>query len=456
MYHYYKLNENVLFRIEFFGGLVINRKNFQRMELSKDETIYLKALEKVSGNSSLAYKIASNMIREDIDIHRLIDNGIILEISNSAPKDSFVVKDIIKEITIELDTYWNRSNKILSAPLEVVIYPTLNCNLGCKFCFIKNKNIIHDEINAKEWLKMLNETKRMGVLSISILGGEPTKYKEIEVLLKGIEVLDINTTMTSNGVEIADSIKEILIHSKHIIPVFSIQSFSEKNKDLMGISYQKTLETVEYMLENKKEVRINSVYTNQNVDEFCEIIDYCISNKIKRYSIGAYVDINKQNTKIKNRSFAEIRILDEQLQKYISNKYGEVDFVCSVEGCLIYSAYPELENDINELSEFEQEYFGCRAGRTKLEIYPNGDVFPCICFENKVKSTSNILNNSLREIWHNDKFINALRDSKTLNSECITCGYNIICNSGCPAIKYDIYGVDSCLYKDPRCYLHHI
>ena len=455
MHNYYKLDENVLFRVEFFGGVVISKKNFQRMELSKAEAVYIKALEKVNGNNSLAQKIVRNMTGNNIDTCKLIDCGIIVEINEMGLDDTEIkYKEIIKELNKELDAIWNMSYKVLSAPLEIAIYPTLNCNLGCKFCFVKNKNIIHNEISAEEWLKVVGEAKKIGVLSISVLGGEPTKYKDIEVLLNGIEMLNINTTMTSNGVEIADSIKKILIDSKHIVPIFSIQSFSEKNKELMGVSYQKTLDTVKYMLDNEKEVRLNSVYTNQDINEFYEIIDYCISNKIRRYSIGAYVDVNKQNTSIKNRSFQEIRIMDEHLQEYISDKYGDVDFECSVEGCLIYSAYPELENDIKDISDFEREYFGCRAGRTKIEIYPNGDVFPCICFENKVEPTSNIRDASLREIWQNDKFINALRKSKTFNNECSACGYNIICNSGCPAIKYDAYGVDGYLYKDPRCCLH--
>lgn len=42
-----------------------------------------------------------------------------------------------------------------------------------------------------------------------------------------------------------------------------------------------------------------------------------------------------------------------------------------------------------------------------------------------------------------------------LNKECQKCGYNIICNSGCMAIKMKKYGNDFIAYKDPRCEIVH-
>jgi KxxxW cyclic peptide radical SAM maturase len=451
---YYKVMENLLIRPEVFGGVIINKANMQRLELRKEEAVYLCALNKFGGDAELSDRAVKILTGNNVDEKRLLEYGII-QTSEQTDNVEVDYSEIVRDIEEEFCHVWKFSQMHLSAPLEITIYPTLNCNLNCKFCFVKNKNEDVEEIDAEVWLKTLKEAKEMKVLSLSILGGEPTRYRYIDELLKGINELELKTTITSNGIGIKDSTKQMILDCKYIIPVFSVQSFSEKNKDLMGVGYERILETIEYMLEKGKEVRLNSVYTNQDIEEIFEIIDFCINKGISRYSIGVYVDINDSNEQVKRNGFYEVRLLDEKLQAYIVNKYGEGKLDLSVEGCLLYTGYPELEHDIQEISEFEKEYFGCRAGKSKLEIYPNGDVYPCICFENLLIPTSNITNSSLRDIWDNDEAINELRAAKTLNDECQKCGYNIICNSGCPAIKMKQFGTDFMKYKDPRCAIQH-
>lgn len=451
---YYKVMDNLLIRPEFFGGVIINRINMQRLELNREEVVYLYALELFSGDTEWADEAVRRIIGNDINIERLLEYEIIQkDIKHIDVKIDYA--EVMSKIENEFTRIWNFPQKHLSAPMEITIYPTLSCNLNCKFCFVKNKNENHRELDAQTWLKTIKEAKEMKVLSLSILGGEPTRYKYIDELLEGINKLELKTTITSNGISLKDRTKQTILNCGYIIPVFSIQSFTEKNQELMGVNYKKILETVEFMLDNNKEVRINSVYTNQEIEEFYEIIDYCVAKGICRYSIGVYVDVNDSNEQVKENGFYDIRILEEKLQEYILKKHGEGKLDLSVEGCMIYTGYPELEHDIVEISEFEQEYFGCRAGKSKLEIYPNGDVYPCICFENEVVPTSNITQNSLKDIWDNDGFINELRNAKTTNNECIKCGFNIICNAGCPAIKMKSVGNDYSAYKDPRCAIQH-
>lgn len=450
----YRVKDNLLIRPEFFGGIIINKINMQRLELTREETVYVCALKKFLGNAELACKAVRELTGNDIDTKRLLEYGIIQSETDLGDIRVNYVEGL-KEMRLEFFRVWNFAHKHLSAPLEIAIYPTLNCNLNCKFCFVKNKNMGVGEINANTWLKVLREAKEMNVLSLSILGGEPTRYKYIDELLKGINELKLRTTITSNGVGIKDSTKHMILNCEYIVPVFSIQSFSDKNQILMGVDYKRILETVKYMITNGKEVRINSVYTNQEIFEFHEIIDFCVKEGIERYSIGVYIDVNDNNEQVKKNRFYDARLLDEELQTYIVKKYGEGALDLSIEGCMLYTGYPELEHDIQEVSEFEQEYFGCRAGKSKLEIYSNGDVYPCICFENELIPTSNILERSLVDIWDNDVILNELRLAKTTNDECRHCGYNVICNSGCAAVKIKKFGPDYMKHKDPRCAIIH-
>jgi len=448
----YRFNEDYIFRVEYFGGILINRRNFQILELGYNETVWLTALEFARGNLTCATKVTEALgYSTEIDISKFINKKIFSGIYKKSLKS---IDDIIFKTKEKCMPIFEDKNKKLAAPLEITIYPTLNCNLRCKFCFLKNCNKVIEEINVEKWIKLIREAYEMGVLSISILGGEPTQYKKIDRLLREIDMIGINITITSNGVDIKESTQDILVNSKHIIPIFSLQALNEKNKMLMGVDYTNTVNTISQMIKRGKEVRVNSVYINQSEKDFYDIIDWCVDKGIKRYSIASYVNINPNNQNINNKTFFDFRQLTESIDNYVISKYKDVNFVCATEGCMIYSAYPELENDISELTEFEKHYYSCRAGRTKIEIYPNGDVYPCICFENEISPTGNICRKELNEIWHDDIFVNIFKNKQLCVEECNKCGFNIICNSGCLAMRYSTYGLAYDKHKDPRCILH--
>lgn len=435
----YRLNQDVVFRIEDFGGLLIGKKTSAELVLDLGETQFLLLLERFGGNIQKALAVSQARAKKKIDYKRMIRTRAIVPVEST-------------EATEECGSLLKNC---LNGPLELTIYPTLKCNLNCKFCFIKNKHKPIEEMPASRWIEIVEEAEKMKVFSISVLGGEPTLYSGINELLTGISRLHINTTITTNGTHISDDLLDIITAADNIVPVFSIQALNEKNRYLMGCDYNTTLQSLQRFIAKGKRVRINSVYTNQIYDEFYQIIDYCISNGVERYSIGVYTDVNPSNNGINNHTFEEARKLDETLNKYIDAKYGKKHpFRVSLEGCLLYTAYPELEAASKNLSEYEKIYYGCRAGRTKMEVYPNGDVYPCICYENVLEHPSSLKTGTLQNIWDTDPKMLELRKARCNIASCEKCGYGAICNGGCGAIREQEYHEQYLEHKDRRCVLH--
>ena len=133
-------------------------------------------------------------------------------------------------------------------------------------------------------------------MTVSILGGEPSLYKDIIPLIKAIDNLNIKFTMTTNGVNMSNELINAIVNSKNMIPVFSIQSLDKLNEKLMGVSFEVQLNNLKKILSKNKKCRINTVYTTQNKKQIFKLIDFCLENKIDRYSIGYYVDLNETNT----------------------------------------------------------------------------------------------------------------------------------------------------------------
>ncbi|WP_153045902.1 radical SAM protein, partial [Streptococcus suis] len=156
----------------------------------------------------------------------------------------------------------------------------------CGFCFLANREDRNAK-PAKDWERILRQAKDNGVLSVSILGGEPTRYFDIDNLLIACEELKIKTTITTNAQLIKKSTVEILAKSKYITPVLSLQTLDSKlNFELMGVRPDRQIKLAKYFNEVGKKCRINAVYTKQSYEQIIELVDFCIENKIDRFSVA--------------------------------------------------------------------------------------------------------------------------------------------------------------------------
>ncbi len=441
-----RLKKDWLFRLEFFGGLLINRKTFERYELTFDEALYLKAVNYL--DSEEAIKVVSEILhKENIDLSRIVGLDVLENYGDTMElKCVYEIVDMAYRAAIE-KTY-------LSFPLEVTLYPSMVCNLNCKFCFLGSKTD-KKVYGADKWAKIVQESKERGALSISILGGEPSLYFDIDKLLLECERNEINTVITTNAQVLKNSTKDIIINSKYIVPAVSIQSLDNLNTLLMGCTSDKQQKFVEECVARGKEVRINSVYTFQTERQIEEIYDYCVEQGVFRYSVANYANTKNNPEMLAAHSLRELDQLDKHMREYIREKYPKNTKLpqFSAEGCMLYSCYADSIIEKIELSPFEKQYYSCRGKYTNMEIYSDGSVYPCFRFETVTKSTSNVFedSNSLDYIWQNDFNYNEIRKQKTENPDCLKCSFVSICEGGCypSRLKKDKYNLT--LIKDPNC-----
>ncbi|MEM4331123.1 MAG: GNAT family N-acetyltransferase, partial [Candidatus Pacearchaeota archaeon] len=96
--------------------------------------------------------------------------------------------------------------------------------------------------------------------------------------------------------------------------------------------------------------------------------------------------------------------------------------------CLIFT-----DKKIKKLPKtyFEKNFIGCEAGKKKLEIIPNGDVYPCIFLLNKKFLVGNVFEKNMEYLWKNKKVLKKLRDYVNRDKHCCFCKYFYFCNGGC-------------------------
>lgn len=76
------------------------------------------------------------------------------------------------------------SFKRFSSPLEIVINLTMRCATSCIYCYADRKGRKNKSIPIKQLIRLLEEAKEIGVISVRLMGGEIFLYKEWEQILK--------------------------------------------------------------------------------------------------------------------------------------------------------------------------------------------------------------------------------------------------------------------------------
>ena len=429
---FYRLNKNIVLRFEFFGGLLYNSVTNEEYQLDFANAIFINCI-KNGYDVKKSYEIVNKILKTNtsfIYLEDFITEKILIKckVRKQIKCDEYFIRQTLLSIN-EV-----KNIKHLSFPIQASLYLNSSCQLNCKFCFYSSKRKIYKNIKkCDDWIKLIKKLKEYGIVYLSILGGEPTMYDGIDDILNFINISRIKTTITTNGYYIKDSTFDIICKSKYITPTISLQSLNnDTNKYLMGIDSTNAVNTLKKFLNNGKIPRINTVITNQTELEICNIVDFCVDNGISDFYVDVYVE-NDTNAKLLSHTFSEYKLLKQNVDNYITKNGYTNKIFFQLQGCLLYSAYSDdIDSELE--TDYEKIKYGCEGGNTKLEIMPNGDVYPCVMFDTKQFKYDNAFDRDIKDIWYNASYINLLRNYKCKNKTCIECKFYSFCNGGCPAM----------------------
>lgn len=111
-----------LFRLEFFGGILINKITFRRIELTFDEALYVFARRYIDADAAVA--IAKRILKKNtLDISKIETESIFEDDKLQDAKTFDETFELTKNAYEEI-----REKESLSFPLEIIIYPSMHCN----------------------------------------------------------------------------------------------------------------------------------------------------------------------------------------------------------------------------------------------------------------------------------------------------------------------------------------
>lgn len=268
---------------------------------------------------------------------------------------------------------------------------TRNCNFKCLFCFencdATNK---YQDKSYKEWMKVIKELKDLGIKQLHFSGGENFLYKNFVQIIKFAKEEGFEVIINTNGFF---DITPIIEYSDEFI--FSVHGYRDLNDKITNgkNTFNHVEKNIERALEKKKRVLINTVLIKDNFYQYMDLFKY-LDNKYNNLMYSPTIAIECNTGK---KILDELELNQKTMQKYekILSTIGEEKIV-----------YKHGMSGLRSSKKKENFYMPvCAAGKSKLIIKYNGNVYPCNFFQTDDYFCGNVFEDKIENIWKERKRI---------------------------------------------------
>jgi len=430
----YRQKFDTFIRIYDSIGYITNKSDFSDRVVSQSGAVFLSVLSREAQSlEKLAEKIIKNFTGVDIetikkDAKEFYDimetDGFIVSgktLQECDLKDTRFSYRTLEPKTIKndftpiimrakkstqefLEEHFKDKPKLISLQIEL----TSKCNERCVHCYIPHKNRTTD-IETEFFYDILEQCKKMGLLSLTLSGGEPMMHKNFCNFLHKCKEYDFSVNILSNLTLLTDDIiAEMKANrlSSVQVSLYSMKSNIHDEITQMKGSFEKTKNAIIKLIENNIPLQISCPTMKQNKNCYVDVINWAKEHKVRAvtdYIMMAKYDRTTQN--LDNRlSLDEVGkvindIIENDLEYQKQMKDADVD----------EAEKRDVSNDIV-----------CGVCISSICMVANGNVYPCSGWQSYV--VGNVKDTPLQEIWDNSERVKYLRGLRKRDfPKCLKC-----------------------------------
>jgi len=305
------------------------------------------------------------------------------------------------------------------------------CNLRCKMCgqwgesgYNHDKSMaeLKDVVPLETYKRMVDEVKDDKPF-IYIWGGEPFLYPDLVPLLRYMKEAGLMGSVVTNAVKLEKYAAELVDIGWDAFMV-SLDGPKDIHNEIRGHkdSYDKVINGITRLNEEKRKQGKKKPYTMilttvmrdnphalfdvfkiaEEIEASCVVVYYCwftTEERVKDHTRQMQTRFNITPWSVHGYVADWHNVNDRELQESVKR-------IKSHKWKMPYVFYPELEiEDIPRYYNEPGNFFGhdkCISIYTTAEVMPNGDVATCRDYPDYI--TGNIRENSIKEIFNNDKY----------------------------------------------------
>ncbi|SDC81305.1 radical SAM protein [Niabella drilacis] len=119
-----------------------------------------------------------------------------------------------------MNEHFTKGSSACAAPFRTIqLHPTRRCNLCCKHCYSSSSPLLKESLDLTALKTFLKYAYDQGFNNISLSGGEPLLYKDLEALLRFTKELGYNNTMATNGMLLGGARNRSLLQYLDLVAV---------------------------------------------------------------------------------------------------------------------------------------------------------------------------------------------------------------------------------------------
>jgi radical SAM protein with 4Fe4S-binding SPASM domain len=307
-----------------------------------------------------------------------------------------------------------------TAPPRVDLAMTYNCNNNCYFCYTGGPRKVN-EINTKNWKRIISKLWDSGVPQIVFTGGEPTLRPDLIKLIEHSK--EFVTGLVTNGRKLSSLAADLNKASLDYVQISWESHLPDVHDHMVGVkgAWQETKDGIEAVLKNNLSTITNTTLTKDNLMLFPDQIRAGAALGLKEMACNTLI-CSGRGTCSKQESGLTMEELKSELSKAVD--------VASGVGIKLEWYTPTCYKQFNPM-EFGFGVKACSAAQYNLTIEPDGSVIPCQSwFKDKL---GNMLRDKWENIWNNP-VAKGFRNKEYLKGrkECEACEFLYQCYGGCP------------------------
>jgi len=323
----------------------------------------------------------------------------------------------------------------INTPVAVQLIITTKCHSSCIFCFEnigklwntgRFKEMNENQLELEDQLKLIKKLDKLGVLEISISGGEPTIVPELLFeIMQECNKRKIGCSIVSNGYEFADHhfaedyvrITRKGIDGSDIIQISCESTDATLQRYLRpGVSLKKIEDAVHNLKDLGLKPYLCSVMNKLNFHEMEKLTNYskelgCIQWRTEDVRpIGAALGRIRELL-LTPKQMAEMYayILKKKIE-YQGSDFYENDGAASIPRNVDFTVNdyrpPPYLCPYEKIRNKKRRCWGCGAAERNLTIAPDGTVIPCgYLLAYPEQWGGNIRNKDIMDLWKHDKVL---------------------------------------------------
>jgi len=244
-------------------------------------------------------------------------------------------------------------------PIAASIIPTNRCNLRCSYCGRWERP--GPELSVDQWMKIILDLEKMGCGHLSVTGGEPLLFKDLDKILAEGKKRGMSVNINTNGI-LLPKMKDIfeIVDSVTI----SLDGVKQVHDSARGEgSYDSAIRAAELTRENNKPVIFYTVLSKINLDYLAHVAILAMSMGGRAfYQPGTYHDFDGLK---KNPMAPDVDQYRKAIDDLITLKKGGYPLGNSISGLEYIKNWPD------------KAPLKCFGGKLFLRIEADGTLRNC-------------------------------------------------------------------------------